>query len=44
MEHLRLFMEHLTDTVAAILPDHRVIVGFGVLLNDMAQVAQAAPV
>ena len=36
-------MEHLTDTVAAILPDHRVIVGFGVLLNDMTQVAQCGP-
>ena len=40
MKHLWLFMKHLTNAMATILSDHRVIVGFGMLLDDVPEVTE----
>ncbi|MNV51669.1 hypothetical protein D3C71_1437250 [compost metagenome] len=42
MQDLRLFVEHLADTMAAEFANHREAVLFRVLLDDFADVAQAA--
>ena len=43
VQHLRVFVEHLADAVTAEFAHHRVVVLLGVLLDDVADIAEAAP-
>ena len=40
---LRLFMEAFADAVTTVFTDNRIIVGFGVLLNYMADITELCP-
>ena len=40
MEHLRFLVKDLANTVTAVLPHNRIIVGLGMLLNHMAKISQ----
>ena len=41
MKHLRLFVEFPADAVTAVLAHHRAVLGFGVPLDGVADVAKA---
>src|SRR5690554_5303250 len=41
MQYLGLFMEYLADAVAAVIAHHAVAVGVGMILDDLADIAQA---